>query len=98
MSKYYKLLWAALALAAAVAHSDTLRIAPSASSPSPTRSREVLLPRGSKTAGRAPAYWGNTGIVFAALKSGSIDLYPEYNRHDSAKENPQARRHARVES
>ena len=65
-------------LAAASAHADTLRIGSKRFTESYILG-EVLKRRVEGTAAveHRPGL-GNTGIVFAALKAGSIDLYPEY--------------------
>jgi osmoprotectant transport system permease protein len=73
------ILVAALLLAALPAQADTLRIGSKRFTESYILG-EILL-RAAERTGTAAEHrqgLGNTGIVFAALKAGSIDLYPDY--------------------
>jgi osmoprotectant transport system permease protein len=74
-----KLLFAALLASAFAAHGETLRVGSKRFTESYILG-EVLIQtvkRAGASAEHKPGL-GNTGIVFSALKAGSIDLYPEY--------------------
>ena len=74
-----RLALAALLACALAAHGETLRVGSKRFTESYILG-EVLV-QAAQTAGASAEHkpgLGNTGIVFAALKAGSIDLYPEY--------------------
>ena len=67
-----------LLLAALPAPADTLRIGSKRFTESYILGEMLKQAAGGKTAVELRPGMGNTGILYAALKSGSIDLYPEY--------------------
>jgi osmoprotectant transport system permease protein len=71
-----------LLLAALPAHADTLRIGSKRFTESyilgEVLKQTVSFETGGKTAVEHRPGMGNTGILYAALKGGAIDLYPEY--------------------
>jgi osmoprotectant transport system permease protein len=73
-----RLLLALSLLAALPAHADTLRIGSKRFTESYILGEVLKAAVEGKTAVEHRPGMGNTGILYAALKAGSIDLYPEY--------------------